>query len=82
MSEPTPPGTPPSGSQPGGQPGGPPPSFTRRARVRQRKFVAWVWVVPVIAAAGMRGRIRLTEQGLSVHVSLAGVRPISGLISR
>ncbi|MFL6106799.1 MAG: GNAT family N-acetyltransferase [Marmoricola sp.] len=33
-------------------------------------------VVPVLAAAGMRGRIRLTEEGLSVHVSLAGVRPI------
>jgi GNAT superfamily N-acetyltransferase len=33
-------------------------------------------VVPVLAAAGMRGRIRLTEQGLSVHVSLAGVRPV------
>lgn len=32
-------------------------------------------VVPVLAAAGMRGRIRLTEQGLSVHISLAGVRP-------
>jgi GNAT superfamily N-acetyltransferase len=39
-------------------------------------------VVPVIAAAGMRGRIRLTEQGLSVHVSLAGVRPIGGLVHR
>ena len=39
-------------------------------------------VVPVIAAAGMRGRIRLTEQGLSVHVSLAGVRPIGDLASR
>jgi GNAT superfamily N-acetyltransferase len=39
-------------------------------------------VVPVLAAAGMRGRIRLTEQGLSVHVSLAGVRPIGELISR
>lgn len=36
-------------------------------------------VVPVLAAAGMRGRIRLTEAGLSVHVSLAGVRPISDL---
>ncbi|RNL80949.1 GNAT family N-acetyltransferase [Nocardioides marmorisolisilvae] len=33
-------------------------------------------VVPVLAAAGMRGRIKLTEEGLSVHVSLAGVRPI------
>jgi hypothetical protein len=33
-------------------------------------------VVPVLAAAGMRGRIRLTEHGLSVHVSLAGVRPV------
>ena len=33
-------------------------------------------VVPVLAAAGMRGRIRLTEAGLSVHVSLAGVRPL------
>jgi GNAT superfamily N-acetyltransferase len=39
-------------------------------------------VVPVIAAAGMRGRIRLTEQGLSVHVSLTGVRPIGALASR
>ena len=39
-------------------------------------------VVPVIAAAGMRGRIRLTEAGLSVHVSLAGVRPIGALASR
>ena len=39
-------------------------------------------VVPVIAAAGMRGRIRLTEQGLSVHVSLAGVRPIGQLAGR
>ncbi|HET6166646.1 MAG TPA: GNAT family N-acetyltransferase [Marmoricola sp.] len=33
-------------------------------------------VVPVLAAAGMRGRIRLTDEGLNVHVSLAGVRPI------
>ena len=33
-------------------------------------------VVPVLAASGMRGRIRLTEHGLSVHVSLAGVRPV------
>jgi GNAT superfamily N-acetyltransferase len=39
-------------------------------------------VVPVLAAAGMRGRIRLTEQGLSVHVSLAGVRPIGELAAR
>src|SRR5689334_11157240 len=39
-------------------------------------------VVPVLAAAGMRGRIRLTEEGLSVHVSLAGVRPIGALASR
>jgi GNAT superfamily N-acetyltransferase len=39
-------------------------------------------VVPVLAAAGMRGRIRLTEEGLSVHVSLAGVRPIGALSSR
>ena len=39
-------------------------------------------VVPVIAAAGMRGRIRLTEEGLSVHVSLAGVRPIGQLADR
>ncbi|MFL6024468.1 MAG: GNAT family N-acetyltransferase [Marmoricola sp.] len=39
-------------------------------------------VVPVLAAAGMRGRIRLTEQGLSVHVSLAGVRPIGQLSAR
>jgi GNAT superfamily N-acetyltransferase len=38
-------------------------------------------VVPVLAAAGMRGRIRLTEQGLSVHVSLAGVRPIGQLLA-
>jgi GNAT superfamily N-acetyltransferase len=36
-------------------------------------------VVPVLAAAGMRGRIRLTEHGLSVHVSLAGVRPLGEL---
>jgi hypothetical protein len=35
-------------------------------------------VVPVLAASGMRGRIRLTEHGLSVHVSLAGVRPVAG----
>jgi GNAT superfamily N-acetyltransferase len=39
-------------------------------------------VVPVLAASGMRGRIRLTEQGLSVHVSLAGVRPIAELAAR
>jgi GNAT superfamily N-acetyltransferase len=39
-------------------------------------------VVPVLAAAGMRGRIRLTEHGLSVHVSLAGVRPIGELAAR
>jgi GNAT superfamily N-acetyltransferase len=39
-------------------------------------------VVPVLAASGMRGRIRLTEQGLSVHVSLAGVRPIGDLVGR
>jgi GNAT superfamily N-acetyltransferase len=39
-------------------------------------------VVPVLAAAGMRGRIRLTEEGLSVHVSLAGVRPIGQLVDR
>ncbi|MCW2785470.1 MAG: hypothetical protein JWP74_1987 [Marmoricola sp.] len=38
-------------------------------------------VVPVLAASGMRGRIRLTEQGLSVHVSLAGVRPIGDLVA-
>lgn len=38
-------------------------------------------VVPVLAAAGMRGRIRLTEQGLSVHVSLAGVRPLGDLVA-
>lgn len=38
-------------------------------------------VVPVLAAAGMRGRIRLTEQGLSVHISLAGVRPIGDLVA-
>ncbi|MGO4256052.1 GNAT family N-acetyltransferase [Marmoricola sp. RAF53] len=36
-------------------------------------------VVPVLAASGMRGRIRLTPEGLSVHVSLAGVRPITRL---
>lgn len=39
-------------------------------------------VVPVLAASGMRGRIRLTEQGLSVHVSLAGVRPVGALAAR
>jgi len=39
-------------------------------------------VVPVLAASGMRGRIRLTEHGLSVHVSLAGVRPIEDLVGR
>jgi GNAT superfamily N-acetyltransferase len=39
-------------------------------------------VVPVLAASGMRGRIRLTEHGLSVHVSLAGVRPIGALAAR
>jgi GNAT superfamily N-acetyltransferase len=39
-------------------------------------------VVPVLAASGMRGRIRLTEQGMSVHVSLAGVRPIGDLAAR
>lgn len=39
-------------------------------------------VVPVLAASGMRGRIRLTEHGLSVHVSLAGVRPIAALVGR
>jgi GNAT superfamily N-acetyltransferase len=39
-------------------------------------------VVPLLAAAGMRGRIRLTEHGLSVHVSLAGVRPIEALADR
>ena len=39
-------------------------------------------VVPVLAASGMRGRIRLTEEGLSVHVSLAGVRPIGALAAR
>lgn len=38
-------------------------------------------VVPVLAAAGMRGRIRLTEQGLSVHINLAGVRPIGDLVA-
>ena len=36
-------------------------------------------VVQVLAASGMRGRIRLTEEGLTVHVSLAGVRPIGHL---
>lgn len=39
-------------------------------------------VAPVLAAAGMRGRIRLTEHGLSVHVSLAGVRPVVELAGR
>ena len=39
-------------------------------------------VVPVLAASGMRGRIRLTEHGLRVHVSLAGVRPIGDLAAR
>lgn len=39
-------------------------------------------VVPLLAAAGMRGRVRLTEHGLSVHVSLAGVRPIGALADR
>lgn len=39
-------------------------------------------VVPVLAASGMRGRIRLTEHGLSVHVSLAGVRPLGDLVAR
>ncbi|MFL6108136.1 MAG: GNAT family N-acetyltransferase [Marmoricola sp.] len=39
-------------------------------------------VVPVLAAAGMRGRIKLTEAGLTVHISLAGVRPIGSLASR
>ena len=39
-------------------------------------------VVRVLAASGMRGRIRLTEHGLSVHVSLAGVRPIEDLLTR
>ena len=38
-------------------------------------------VVPVLAAAGMRGRVRLTEAGLSVHVSLAGVRPIGPVLT-
>jgi GNAT superfamily N-acetyltransferase len=38
-------------------------------------------VVPVLSAAGMRGRIRLTEQGLSVHINLAGVRPIGDLVA-
>jgi GNAT superfamily N-acetyltransferase len=38
-------------------------------------------VVPVLAAAGMRGRIRLTEEGLSVHISLAGVRPLTELLA-
>jgi GNAT superfamily N-acetyltransferase len=36
-------------------------------------------VVPVLAAAGMRGRIRLTETGLHVHVNLSGVRPLGQL---
>lgn len=39
-------------------------------------------VVQVLAASGMRGRIRLTEEGLRVHVSLAGVRPIGQLSAR
>ena len=36
-------------------------------------------VVPVLAAAGMRGRIRLTEAGLTVIINLAGVRPVGHL---
>ena len=40
------------------------------------------YVVPVLAASGMRGRVRLTEQGLSVHVSPAGVRPVGAPASR
>lgn len=39
-------------------------------------------VVQVLAASGMRGRIKLTEAGLSVHVSLSGVRPIGQLTPR
>ena len=39
-------------------------------------------IVHVLAASGMRGRIRLTEHGLSVHVSLAGVRPVVELADR
>ncbi|MBO9523029.1 MAG: GNAT family N-acetyltransferase [Nocardioidaceae bacterium] len=39
-------------------------------------------VVQVLAASGLRGRIRLTEEGLSVHVNLAGVRPIGQLLPR
>ena len=37
--------------------------------------------VQVLAASGMRGRIRLTEEGLTVHVNLAGVRPIGQLLA-
>jgi len=32
-------------------------------------------LVPLLAAAGLRGRIRLTEQGLQVRLSLEGVLP-------
>jgi GNAT superfamily N-acetyltransferase len=38
-------------------------------------------VVQLLAASGMRGRIRLTQEGLSVHVNLAGVRPIGQLLA-
>lgn len=34
-------------------------------------------VVPLLAATGMRGRIKLTSEGLQVRVSLAEVRPIA-----
>ncbi len=37
--------------------------------------------VQVLAASGMRGRIRLTQDGLSVHVNLTGVRPIGELLA-
>ncbi len=37
-------------------------------------------LVPLLAAAGMRGRIRLTEAGLSVHIGLSGVRPLDGVV--
>jgi GNAT superfamily N-acetyltransferase len=33
-------------------------------------------VVPLLAACGLRGRIRLSDAGLSVHVNLSGVRPL------
>jgi hypothetical protein len=33
-------------------------------------------VVPLLAATGMRGRIKLTTEGLQVRVSLSEVRPV------